>query len=70
MKGKMNYKIMVERMPDERIAKSVYEWNASNSRWSMQCKKVVRECGLRAINVIGIDMRDRGWCMRLEDGRP
>ena len=35
----------------------------------MQCKKVVRECGLRVINVIGIDRRDRGWYMRLEDGR-
>ena len=35
----------------------------------MQCKKVVRECGLKAINVIGLDMRDKGWYIRLVDGR-
>ena len=34
MKGKLNYKIRLERMPDERIAKNIYEWNASKSRWS------------------------------------
>ena len=34
MKGKMNYKIRLEKMPNERIAKRVYEWNASKSRWS------------------------------------
>ena len=33
MKGKMNYKIRLERMPNERIAKKVYEWNVSKSRW-------------------------------------
>ena len=26
MKGKMNYKIRLERMPEERIAKKVYEY--------------------------------------------
>ena len=69
MKGKMNYKIRLERMPEERIAKKIYEFNGSKSKWSMQCKKVVRECGLKAINVIGLDMRDKGWYIRLKDGR-
>ena len=44
-------------------------YNGSKSKWSMQCKKVVRECGLKAINVIGLDMRDKGWYIRLVDGR-
>ena len=34
----------------------------------MQCKKVVREYGLKAVNVIGLDMKDKGWCIKLEDG--
>ena len=56
-------------MPNERIAKKVYEWNVSKSRCGMQCKRVVRECGLKAINVLGLDMRDKGWHIRIEDGR-
>ena len=67
MKAKMNYKIRVERMMEDRIARQIYEWNASKSKWSMQCKKAVRECGLKAMNSIGIDMRDKGWSIRLED---
>ena len=34
-------------------------------RWSMQCKKVVRECGLRAINVIGIDNERQGMVYKI-----
>ena len=62
MKRIMNYKIRLERMPHERRAKKVYEWDAGKSRWGMQCKRVARECELKTKNVIGFNMRDKGCC--------
>jgi len=35
----------------------------------VQCKKVVKACGLRAVTGIGLDMRTTGWKLRLEDCR-
>ena len=47
VKATIRYKIRLERMNDARLARKVYLWNESNSRWDKKCIKMVERSGLR-----------------------
>ena len=51
MKGNIMYKLRVERMPDERWVRKVYNDVGRESKWSKSCKRLVRKCGLSAREV-------------------
>ena len=44
-KGKLKFKIRLEKMDEDRWAKKCYLEVGTRSRWSMNCAKIVNKCG-------------------------
>ena len=40
VKATLRYKIRLERMDDERIARKVYLWDESGSKWRKRCMRM------------------------------
>ncbi|KAK8372180.1 hypothetical protein O3P69_013569, partial [Scylla paramamosain] len=63
-KATLRYKIRLERMDDARIARKVYLWNESGSKWRKRCMRMTDRNGLQvvwAIRMAGRNQNEREW---------
>ena len=44
-KGKLKYKIRLEKMEELRWAKNMYQESGVKSRWNMNCVRIANKCG-------------------------
>ena len=49
IKATLGYKIRLERMQDERIARKVYPWNESGNKWRKRCMRMTERNGLQVV---------------------
>ena len=63
-KATLRYKIRLERMDETRIARKVYLWNESGSKWRKRCMRMTDKSGLQVVwgmRMAGRDQNEREW---------
>ena len=64
IKATLRYKVRLERMDDARIARKVYLWSESGSKWRKRCMRMTEKNGLQvvwAIRMAGMNQNEREW---------
>ena len=64
MKATLRYKVRLERMEDTRIARKVYLWSESGSKWRKRCMRMTDRNGLQvvwAMRMAGVNHNEREW---------
>ena len=64
IKSTLRYKIRLERMADERLARKVYLWNESGSKWRKRCRRMTERNRLQVvwgIRMAGRNQDEREW---------
>lgn len=66
-KGKMRYKIRLEKMPSNRWASKVYRMVGIRSTWILNCASIVRKCGLHR-RWTNMEWNNKEWEITLSPG--
>ena len=64
IKSTLRYKISLERIADERIARKVYLWNESGSKSRKRCMRMIERNGLHVVwgmRMAGRNQYEREW---------